>query len=540
MNTKTIFLAALASLASLCAGAELRSDFKKDKFGYVDDDGVVVIRHQYQQALPFEGGMAKVKKGDKWGYINEANKAVIPIKFDEIGPFFEEGFALVRIGANYGYIRRDGTYMIKPEWKAIGTPNKEGYVWVARSAELEYGAKGLYKYDRQILKPKYTCFGFYQKTDTTDYSDGHPFSMWQASEMTRNKSTLSTSELPYIWTVTGGVYHNSGICDLNGVELVPNKGKALGAPRDGMALTRSYSSSKKTYTFNYFILGQKGKKLFSKDVVVTADDRQGLYAFNNGVAVNIIDNQGYLINPRGTRVSQVYDFLSPWGDNLFMCKLGDKFGVLGPDGKAVTECKYADIMRPKENQIMGAKDADTGKWGMIDGSGREVIPFIYEGAAGFMKGRYYIKDSNGWGILSADRKVICAPQWSSISFAKNADDRYVWVQRVDGGKWQCLDMTIDRLVFHDLRLDEAAFFDPNGQATVVIDKKHGLVNDKGQVVIPAMFADYASLTQAREYLKSIGKPIMDNTEAYRYSLKWHPDIHKQTLSSTIDSTLWDY
>lgn len=540
MRTKFAIGLLLTTVISFCASAELRSDLKKDKYGFVDENGKVVIKHQYAQVLPFQDGLAKVKKGDKWGYINSDNKAIIPIKFDEIGPFYNNEFALVRTGSNYGYIRKDGSYMIKPEWKAIGLPNAEGYIWVANNKNLQYAAKGLYKYDKQVLKAKYTNLGFYQKTDSVDYSDGHPFSSADASEITRNKTTLSTSDVPYIWTVTGGIFHNSGICDLTGQEVVPNKGKALGAPHDGLALNRSYNANKRAYTFNYFILGQKGKKLFKKDVVVDADNKQGCFPFKHGSAINIVGTQGYIINTQGVRTSNIYESVTAIADNCYSYSLNGKYGLLASDGSVLTDCVFSNMAGPKgDKPIFGVQDAQTKLWGMIDNKGEVVIPFNYALVYGCIHDRYYVKDNTGWGVLSADKRVIVAPVWSDMMPALNKDDNFMWVKK-PSQKWECLDMTSDKVV-HNFKLDEVTSFEKNGQSLVKNDSKYGVVNTKGEIVIPFMFQDKVGINDAREYLKKEGKSVMSSIDAYRYSVKKHPNIKKQVLQDRkVSDELWDY
>ncbi|TGE15267.1 WG repeat-containing protein [Hymenobacter elongatus] len=46
-------------------------------------------------------------KGDKWGYADQSRRIVLPLRFDEAGPFVQE-IAWVRIGSLYGYIDGGG------------------------------------------------------------------------------------------------------------------------------------------------------------------------------------------------------------------------------------------------------------------------------------------------------------------------------------------------------------------------------------------------------------------------------------------------
>jgi WG containing repeat len=54
---------------------------KGDLWGYASPDKTIIITPQYSEADFFYEGLAAVKKGDRYGYINKAGKVVIPFKF---------------------------------------------------------------------------------------------------------------------------------------------------------------------------------------------------------------------------------------------------------------------------------------------------------------------------------------------------------------------------------------------------------------------------------------------------------------------------
>ncbi|HEY9602120.1 MAG TPA: family 10 glycosylhydrolase, partial [Allocoleopsis sp.] len=62
---------------------------------YVPGMEFVVIQPQFEQADAFSEGLARVKTGDKWGYIDPKGKFAIPAQLDEANSF-SEGLALVR------------------------------------------------------------------------------------------------------------------------------------------------------------------------------------------------------------------------------------------------------------------------------------------------------------------------------------------------------------------------------------------------------------------------------------------------------------
>lgn len=67
------------------------------KFGYLGTDFKFVIEPQFDNALPFNEGLACVEQGKKWGFINIKGEFVIPPKYDYPGTFFE---GLARVANN--------------------------------------------------------------------------------------------------------------------------------------------------------------------------------------------------------------------------------------------------------------------------------------------------------------------------------------------------------------------------------------------------------------------------------------------------------
>jgi hypothetical protein len=56
----------------------------------------IVIQPQFAQADAFTEGLARVKVGSRWGFINPQGQVVIPPQFDQAAPF-ADGLALVRV-----------------------------------------------------------------------------------------------------------------------------------------------------------------------------------------------------------------------------------------------------------------------------------------------------------------------------------------------------------------------------------------------------------------------------------------------------------
>jgi hypothetical protein len=85
--------------------------------GYIDKAGAKVSQ-DFDEAWSFGEGLGLVRLGDKWGYVDEAGKVVIPLELYS-ADVFSEGLAPVRrpdYVANTGYIDKNGAYVIQPQF----------------------------------------------------------------------------------------------------------------------------------------------------------------------------------------------------------------------------------------------------------------------------------------------------------------------------------------------------------------------------------------------------------------------------------------
>ncbi len=64
------------------------------KFGFLNEDGQVAVPAEYDEAVRFSDGLAAVRVRDKWGYIDLSGKMVIEPQFIAVDSFFE-GFAFI-------------------------------------------------------------------------------------------------------------------------------------------------------------------------------------------------------------------------------------------------------------------------------------------------------------------------------------------------------------------------------------------------------------------------------------------------------------
>jgi WG containing repeat len=86
------------------------------KWGYLDKTGKMAIEPQFAEALRFSEGLAAVKNGDKWGYIDKSGKMAIAAQF-ETAYQHEGGLAAVKQDGKWGFIDATGNMVIAPQFE---------------------------------------------------------------------------------------------------------------------------------------------------------------------------------------------------------------------------------------------------------------------------------------------------------------------------------------------------------------------------------------------------------------------------------------
>jgi hypothetical protein len=97
---------------------------QKEKYGFIDKDGLLLVSTQYDEAHPFKNEMAAIRIGNKWGFINKHEKILVPPHYDKAWDF-EKNVAVVKLNGKFGFVNKWGEEIIKPNLDNI-TPTPNG------------------------------------------------------------------------------------------------------------------------------------------------------------------------------------------------------------------------------------------------------------------------------------------------------------------------------------------------------------------------------------------------------------------------------
>jgi hypothetical protein len=127
----------------------LRMIKRNSRYGFIDNQGRLMIPNRYEEARPFTEGLAPIKIRDKWGFINHDDKIVVQPVYESVTPF-TGGYSRVRLKGKYGLINTTGELLLPARYDDLS---------VLESSRILLKAEGLYGLASAqgdvLLYPKY-------------------------------------------------------------------------------------------------------------------------------------------------------------------------------------------------------------------------------------------------------------------------------------------------------------------------------------------------------------------------------------------------
>jgi len=317
-----------------------------DKCGFVDKLGNEVIPLKYSDARPFYDEMAAVKLGEKWGFIDKYGKEVIPPKYDDVKNF-SDGMAAVKLNDKWGLIDKTGNAAVPVIYYSI-TYYPNGIAFV----ELEqFSKKGVIDRTGKEVMP----FIF-------------------------NGLTYVSEDL-----FRGSINGKYGFYDKSGKEIAPPVYTDAREFYEGMA------------------------------AVKTGDKSTGKWGF--------IDETGKEIVP------PIYDNVQSYSEGMAAAELNEKWGFIDKTGYVVIPFIYDSTFSSKDGLTLGVKSYSEGaaavkidgKWGFIDAQGNVIVPPAYDYVSGFRNGLSWAMIGEKHEIIIDGRKIT-ATTYKSAVINKNGEE----------------------------------------------------------------------------------------------------------------------
>lgn len=496
-----------------------------EKYGFVDASGKEILKPEYEEIGLFNNGLAYIKKGNVYGYINDRIESVIPCKYNAVGSFNKDGYVWVCEGASF---EKNSTS--KFSGGKYGIFDSKGNIIVP----VKYKTAGSFiPYVYQPSQETLEKLGTHHKNILQQSGSHHLYRKWTMDRQVFSK--LPEDAVGFYASNKSDGYKNA-VFNLRG-DLLIKDGKYETAfyPTDGMALILD-----KKNKHNYLNVST-GKMLFKKPI-------ETAWAFEDGVAVVSRDGKGYeLIDLEGGSVSSTYKNIFPRKEGVYIVQSDADpqyiyYGVIDPQGREIVTPRQSFIY-PAVNGMMACREGDAELSGYRDTKGKWVIEPKFKTAQSFKYGLADVMTEKGWGLIDPTGKEVVKCRWPNSKVRIDGIDGYMWVSDDEGDDagFMLLKISTDEVVSTEkYKWVRNVGTDFEGIALVGSDKDHiGIFTTEGKLIIPTVFNFNQAMT-AYNYLVQTGRSDWEEFDTYRVKLYSNPNRNKAKLTHKIESSLWDY
>lgn len=308
-----------------------------------------------------------IKKGQKWGLIDEKGTTFLPPTYDAIGKIDKFGYAVIQLSANVGLINKTGKVIFQPQFQDIYVVGeglfavKQHDVW-----------KIIDETQKTILKEKYSDLELLENGAYLRF-------LWQGKYgiVTRKGKLISTAQYENITPSPVGTFY------------IKKDGKFGIINTDGQIVLHP--------RFDRVVYGEQAF------IFVFNNKKWGIY---NPNAVNVVPIE--------------WDEWSKLSDNLI--RLNNKKGGAAllslATEQIISEGKYDNfLLYANANAVIIRKG---GKIGLMNMNGEELLACRYSEIQPFSNGLYRVKNMHRWGIVGQKNEVILPTEYSFIAPLKGS------------------------------------------------------------------------------------------------------------------------
>jgi len=373
---------------------------------------------KYDDAFPFQDGLALVKLNGYYGYINKNGKEEILVKFKH-ALSFSNGRAVVKLNSLYGYIDKKGEIVIPCIYLSAHS-FREGLAQVINT-HLSVYYQRTHFIDTQgnikiSLGESIRCFsgfseglarvsGLNQTEWFIDKSGNHDlpanpknYCKYQyASDFSEGLACVSFNDSSFEL--------KCGFIDKNGTYIIPLKYRRAESFKNGIAIVSFNNYKYHVGCINKF------------DQVIVPFIYDDVHTFKEGLARVILNSKFGFINTFGEVVIPiVYESASDFNYGIATVKIGGKYGCIDQSGLEIIPIKY-------DQHVIDSLEFDEGlacvnvmhKWGFIDRSGTEIIPLIYQDAVKFKNGLALVSLKNKYGFIDKSGNEVIPFKYDRVN-----------------------------------------------------------------------------------------------------------------------------
>ncbi|BAP29699.1 uncharacterized protein CHSO_0662 [Chryseobacterium sp. StRB126] len=380
----------------------IRIKNKEGKWGFINSDSIVQIPVQYDFLNPFENGLAYAEKGkekffittrnlklaanydevrifsfgraavrikNKWGFINEDGKIVIPLLYDDVDYFTQTGLCEVKKNHKSGFINMKGEVVVPIIYNNVRSEQMDNLVIAEKDKKWAF-------FDRKGKQLSDFIFDDVYRSWNEDFSKD----VFKRGETTffKNGAALVRNGKEYCFineklepAFSNNKYDSASVFDTYKNAIIKRNGKYGIIKPDGSA-----------------------KVPIEYDWIGYFDTNHNSSEYYNAKKGKIFHIYNKDLKKIGESYEQVSNDFSVSTPNLIFKNLKGQYGMVHWGGNIVIPFEYEDLQKQKSGFIYGRKN---GKTGLLDENGKVKIPFQY-------KDLYELDDDTQ--LFIGDHKVI--------------------------------------------------------------------------------------------------------------------------------------
>ncbi|MDA8020703.1 MAG: WG repeat-containing protein [Thermoanaerobaculia bacterium] len=376
-------------------------------WGYVDEAGVEVIAPQYQAAGAFAEGVAGVLIDGNVAFIDEAGEEVIPPTFAPASRYgdilwkrpFVGGHVALKSEGRVGCINRAGAITVPFVYEYVGTFVDDRAV--VRSKVGDETAYSVLNTEGDVtVPPGYDMLG-------NQYWDGR----LRAQRKHEGQRQLGGGSLQdWRW----------GFLDRDGNEVIPLEYSEVDDFSEGLAATANWQQpSGSSGAGRFGFVDADGREILPfrwdwafpfEDGLAVVKDGRGLQAYG------LIDRTGSLLVP------MIWSSANPVGaGRVCVGDEDDRYGLVDRAGNLVVEPSFTRIGEFRDGLATAARGGRQQGWrlvgarfGFIDPAGNEILDFSWDGVRAFHQGLAAVREGGLWGLIDRTGRVVMPPTYEDL------------------------------------------------------------------------------------------------------------------------------
>lgn len=506
--------------------SELRASILNDKYGFVDEYGKQVIPCKYDHVTPFSSGKSIVTLNNKKGIINRRGSELLAIKYDKIKSFIF-GFAKIEANGKVGSINNVGEIVIPVAYDDL---HWVGDIQNRKAIVKSNGYYGLLDETGEVLRPMvYSEMRKFYGSDVI-------ITRKEGKEGLLNFHGDVVIDFIYdkIKTNKGNykVYLDQkvGIIDKNGNIIKPlvfdelyfSDGKKYWGKVDSTYILYTEKGEiLKEYIFDKFesrgeryrvsYNGKIGELSKDEGEVLIPIEYESFKKLKNGNYWASKDSKFGLIDPHGSELTEFnFDNVITKSyrsrNDIALASVDGKYGLYDGKGNELVEPKYWSISHEGSEFIISD---ESHKYGVIDTVGNILIPIKYENIFNSYKNRYHIQNDGKWGLATSSHEFI-----ADIEYDEKLWPNYEVYTIIKDGKKGLIKSTGESIITTEL--ENVRFVMEPGYIGVKKNDHWGFVDMTGKLVMPYTFDHINSFSGHKGHLEVL---LDEKTFYLDYNLK---------------------